>query len=115
MEEMTAYCGITCSECPAFLATRNDDTEGLKRVAEMWSSDDLEIKPDDIICDGCLTGHTRYAVFCSDCAARACAIDKGLENCGHCDDYPCDNLTRVFEMVPEAKAKLDEVRAGLSP
>jgi len=110
---MIAYCGITCTECPAYLATQNDDAEELRRVAEMWSSEELQLKPEDILCDGCLSGHTRYALFCSECEARACAIARGLDNCAYCDDYACEKLTRVFEMAPGAKTKLDEIRTGL--
>lgn len=113
MEEMVAYCGIVCTECPAYVATQSDDTEELKRVAEMWSNEEWQLKSEDIICDGCLPGHTRYSLFCSDCETRSCAIARGVVNCAHCEDYACDKLTRTFEMVPEAKAKLDELRAGL--
>lgn len=113
MQEMIAYCGITCSECPACLATQRDDAQELERVAEMWSSEDLQVKPEHIVCEGCLPGHTRYALFCSDCQARACAIVRGMQNCAYCDDFPCDKLMVVFQMAPEAKAKLEAIRAGL--
>ncbi len=34
MEEMVAYCGIVCTECPAYIATQNDDMGALKLTAE---------------------------------------------------------------------------------
>jgi len=113
MEEMVAYCGIVCTECPAYIATQNDDAEELKRVSEMWSNEEWQLKPEAIICDGCLPGHTRYALFCPDCETRSCAIARAVANCAHCDGYACEKLARTFEMVPEAKAKLDEIRGGL--
>ena len=113
MPEMVAYCGIVCTECPAYLATQDNDAEELKRVAEMWSSEELQLKPEDIVCDGCLPGHARYALFCSDCEARACAMARQLDNCAYCDDYACEKLARIFEMVPDAKTKLDGIRTGL--
>lgn len=113
MPEMVAYCGIVCTECPAYLATQDNDADELKRVAEMWSSEELQLKPEDIVCDGCLPGHARYALFCSDCEARACAMARQLDNCAHCDDYACEKLARIFEMVPDAKTKLDGIRTGL--
>ncbi len=55
MEKMIAFCGIVCTECPAFLATQKDDDNKRKKVAEMWSKQfKSEIKPVDINCDGCL-------------------------------------------------------------
>jgi hypothetical protein len=114
VEEIIAYCGLTCSECPAFIATQNDDPEELRRVAEMWSKEyQSDITPDDVICDGCLAGHTRYCSHCSECEIRACAIARGIANCAYCDGYACENLTGFFELVPPAKEKLESIRAGL--
>ncbi|GAF97750.1 unnamed protein product, partial [marine sediment metagenome] len=36
MEKMIAYCGLTCTRCPAFLATQQDDDSQRAQVAEMW-------------------------------------------------------------------------------
>lgn len=114
MEEMIAYCGITCTECPAYLATQNDDDEERKRVAETWSKQyQADIKIEDIACDGCLLGHTRYFSHCSVCEIRACATGKGMQNCAYCDDFACETLTSFFQLVPEAKATLEAIRAGL--
>ncbi len=113
MEEIVAYCGITCTECPAYIATQNDD-EGLrKRTAERWSKEfQSDVKPEDIDCDGCLPGHKRYFSHCAECEIRACGIVRGLANCAYCDDYACEKLTSFFQFVPEAKQKLEEVRAA---
>ena len=35
MDEMIAYCGITCSKCPAMLATLKDDDKERAKVAQM--------------------------------------------------------------------------------
>lgn len=114
MEEIVAYCGIVCTECPAYIATQNDDAQGLKRTAEKWSKQfQSEIKPEDIICDGCPPGHTRYCSHCAECEIRACAIGMGVLNCAYCDDYGCEKLTSFQQFAPEAKAKLEEIRAGL--
>lgn len=114
MEEIIAYCGIVCTECPAYIATQNDDPEALKRTAEKWSEEyQSDIKADDVICDGCLLGHTRYCSHCAECEIRACAIAKDMANCAHCDQYGCEKLTGFLQFVPTAKAKLDEIRAAL--
>ncbi len=55
MDKMIAFCGIVCTECPAFLATQKDDHNERMKVAELWSKEfKAEIKPEDINCDGCL-------------------------------------------------------------
>ncbi len=35
--EMTAFCGLACYECPAFLATRADDNKKRAEIAKEWS------------------------------------------------------------------------------
>ncbi|HIE17359.1 MAG TPA: DUF3795 domain-containing protein [Dehalococcoidia bacterium] len=37
MDKMIAYCGIVCTECPAFEATQKNDDAKRKQVAEAWS------------------------------------------------------------------------------
>lgn len=114
MEEMIAYCGIVCTGCPAYVATQNDDQEALKLTAETWSKEfQSDIKPEDIICDGCLPGHTRYCSHCAECEVRACALVRGVLTCAHCDDYGCEKLAGFLQFVPDAKAKLEEIRASL--
>jgi hypothetical protein len=36
MEPLIAYCGLTCSHCPAYIATQAGDRAELERVAAMW-------------------------------------------------------------------------------
>jgi hypothetical protein len=113
MEDIVAYCGLVCSECPAYLATQADSDEQRKSVAEKWSKEfGSDIKPDQINCDGCLPGQSRYVSHCAVCEMRACGVVRGMENCAHCEDYACDKLAPFLERVPAAKAKLDSIRAG---
>ena len=114
MAETIAYCGIVCTECPAYLATQRDSDEDRARVAETWSEEyNSDIKPEQINCDGCLPGHSRYFSHCAKCDIRACGMAKGVDNCAFCEDYACDKLVRFFGYVPVAKSKLDEIRAAL--
>ena len=113
MEKMIAFCGIICTECPAFLATQKDDNER-KKVAEMWSKQfKSEIKPEDINCDGCLTEDGRLFGFCRVCKIRECGMKKGVKNCAYCSDYPCEELNKFFNMSPDAKATLEKIRATM--
>lgn len=54
MKTMVAYCGINCSECPAYIATQTNDDTKRKQVAEEWQKVfNPNIKPEAINCDGC--------------------------------------------------------------
>jgi hypothetical protein len=110
---MIAYCGITCTLCPAYLATQEDDNGARKEVASQWS--DLlktEILPEDINCDGCLSSSGRIFKHCSTCTIRRCNLERGIVNCAHCEEYPCSKLNRFLEQlgIPEIRKTLEAIR-----
>ncbi len=114
MEKMIAYCGITCTECPAFLATQDDDDAKRKETAELWTKQyNVDIKPEDINCDGCLSDTGRLVGHCYVCEMRKCGQERGVANCAYCNDYGCQKLEKFFEMAPMYRATLDEIRKGL--
>jgi hypothetical protein len=114
MDKIIGVCGLTCTDCPAYQATQKDDDEERKKVAEMWSKEyGAEIKPADINCDGCTVLDGRHFDYCGKCEIRKCGVGREVSNCGHCEDYACEKLTKFFEMVPPAKATLDEIKGGL--
>ena len=115
MDKMIAYCGLVCTDCPAFIATQQDDQEALERVAAQWRE---EFNAEDItaewcVCDGCLAFDGRLCGHCSECEIRACGIERKVLNCAHCDDYACEKLEKFFGFVPDAKKALDEIRQSL--
>jgi hypothetical protein len=114
MEKQIAYCGLICTDCPAYIATQNDDDEIRKQVVEEWTKEfkhAIDIK--DINCDGCLAETGRVYFYCSICKVRKCGQEKGVTNCAYCEEYICETLGKYFEMVPVMKANLEEVRKGL--
>lgn len=114
MDKMIAFCGLTCTECPAFIATQKDDDQEREKVAKLWSKEyHSDIKPEDINCDGCVVESGRLVNYCKVCEIRKCGLGKGLKNCAYCDDYVCEKLTRFFEMAPEAKTTLAEIKKNL--
>jgi len=111
MDKMIAYCGIVCTECPAFEATQKNDDAKRKNVAEMWSKQyNMAIKPEDINCDGCKSDSKRIINYCYVCGIRKCGKEKGVENCAYCDEYACEKLTKFWGMAPHAKASLEKIR-----
>jgi predicted nucleic acid binding AN1-type Zn finger protein len=114
MEKIIAYCGIVCSECPAYIATQNNDDAKRRETAEQWTKQfGHEMKPEDINCYGCLTDTGRIVNYCAICEIRTCARERGMVNCAYCDDYACDKLEKFFQMAPMFRATLDEIRKGL--
>lgn len=109
---MIAYCGIVCTECPAYLATTSDDDQQRRKVAENWSQQyNSDIKPEDINREGCLPGHNVYFGHCAKCEIRACGIGRGVENCAYCDDFACQKLESFFAFVPDARSRLTDIRS----
>jgi hypothetical protein len=114
MDIMTAYCGLLCHKCPAFIATEKDDDNERKKVAEEWSKHyKSDIKPEHINCLGCTSEKEPIFQYCRVCKIRKCAREKGLENCAYCDHYACEKLNEFFKMVPEAMVTLENIRMNL--
>ncbi len=111
MERLVACCGITCSDCPAFIAAKTDDDGLRKKTAAEWSQQyGADIKPEDVNCAGCTVTEGPHIGHWSECGIRQCCSGRGVENCARCDDYACDQLAKFLEMVPAAKQTLDGLR-----
>jgi hypothetical protein len=111
MEKLIGRCGIICSDCPVFMATRMNDDAERRRVAEVFTKQyGREHKLEDINCDGCLSDGPRIFSYCNVCEIRKCGKKKGISNCASCVDYPCGNLSKLFAGYLKAKETLDEIR-----
>ena len=116
MMEMISYCGLLCNECPAFLATQNNDDLLREKVAKKWSKMfGFDLKAEDVNCDGCQSASNRLIGHCQTCAIRKCGMEKQVENCAHCDDYGCHTLESFIQYIPHARKKLEEIRADIMP
>jgi hypothetical protein len=108
-----SYCGITCSECDAYLATQTKDTTELERVAAAWSEAyKTDITAAAIMCDGCLATEEPHSSYCLECGIRACAIDRGVASCAYCEDYGCDTLEGFVSQVSGLRQALESIRAA---
>jgi hypothetical protein len=116
MDTIIAYCGLECTQCPAYVATQAGDHAALERVAAQWRQefDAPDMTAANIACDGCLTDVGRKCSHCFECEVRACALPRGVATCAHCDAYACEILEGFFGFVPEARTTLDGVRADLA-
>jgi hypothetical protein len=112
MEEkrIVSYCGIVCSECPAYIATQKNCDTMRQEIAEKWSKMyNAEIKPEYVNCDGCISGSNRRIAYTNECAIRLCGIEKDVSNCAYCDEYACEKLNPIFDSYPASKSTLDEI------
>ena len=107
---MIAYCGLDCSVCPAYIATRANDDAKRAECARQWSAQyKSDIKAESINCSGCKAEGIRFN-FCNVCAVRTCGSKKGVENCAVCADYGCQNLQMMWNMSPDLKNALEALR-----
>lgn len=110
MNDGIAYCGLNCTECPAFIATRDNNLEKIRALATEWSTESLKFEPDDILCDGCTKHDERLFKWGYECGIRICCSAKGHPNCSHCECLPCDEVEKA---PAETKARLLEMRDAI--
>ena len=112
-ERMIAYCGLICTECPAYRATQAGDAEKIATTAELWTKEyGLDVTPDDVWCDGCLP-EGRKCAHCGRCEIRACAREKEADNCGVCAEFSsCARIQEFFKMAPMAREVLEEIASS---
>jgi hypothetical protein len=120
VSEILSYCGLVCTTCPIYLATRevNKEEQIRKRteIARICKEEyGMEYELSDITdCDGCHLEGGRLFSGCNDCAIRECAKQKRNENCAYCSEYICKKLESFFIKDPSGKTRLDEVRNRIS-
>jgi len=88
-------CGDNCSYCPRYIATQNRSAKELEKVKELWvrlGLRDLSFPAQDLACFGCKPENK-----CAYSELRACAREKGTDNCGLCAAYPCKLINAGFE------------------
>jgi len=109
LDKHIAYCGLDCSGCEVYQATKLDDP-GLRqayadKVFKQWK---LVVEPASINCHGCRDQRPKSG-YCATCLVRQCAIDRGFENCASCPDYGCEKLKRVHAAMINVGKAIDGV------
>ena len=88
-------CGDNCFYCPRYVATRNGSAKELEKVKRLWvrlGLRDEGFPAQDMACFGC-----RPENKCAYWELRACAQEKGIDNCGLCQGHPCELINAAFE------------------
>ncbi len=94
-------CGDNCSYCPRYVATQNGSPNALEKVRELWVRLGLrahDFPARDLACFGCRAeNECAYSELC------ICASEKGFDNCGLCDGYPCKLVNDIFEKTEKLR------------
>jgi len=111
-----AYCGLLCDSCPVHLATLEEDESRQRALRKAIAGHirehyGMDVQPEDITdCDGCRAATGRIYSGCLNCGIKKCTIEKHIESCAFCSDYPCDKLRNLFTLDPDAQSRLEDIR-----
>lgn len=110
-----AYCGLDCSDCAVYVATKTND-DGLRQAYAAHESArwNIRIESSRLNCHGCKDLQPKTG-FCATCEVRQCAMERRLDNCATCAEFPCAKLNRVHAaMVNVGKAVNGVAKARLN-
>ena len=104
-----SMCGYRCDLCSAYVKNINNNDER-KRLSEIWTKYyGLNISAEEIYCDGCRCSKDNAKRIDEDCPVRVCVLERQIEHCGYCNNYPCETFEqRQGLSCVEAKNKLNE-------
>ncbi len=82
-------CGYCCDMCKAYKANikKKDQREELSRAWNTYYK--LDIASTSIQCDGCRCMKADAHRIDNDCPVRACVLQRKINHCSDCDEYPC--------------------------
>ena len=105
--KIIAACGNDCAACPRYTARPYGKTEEeLLHTAELWMKigyRDRVVSKEEISCTGCKPENwCRYHVI-------RCCMEKGIQTCAACDEYPCENMKDCFSVTKSFEPKCREV------
>ena len=77
-------------------AARSDDRDLRQKMVDGWRKywGHTRYTADNVHCDGCLAENGRQ--IDGKCEVRPCCREKGIPNCAHCDEIPCDKLKKLL-------------------
>ncbi len=101
---MIGICGDNCLCCHRYVATKSGSVEELEKVKKLWvrlGLRDPDFPVENMACPACNKENN--------CAILNCAQSKGIENCGLCQEYPCDLITVAFEKTENLSSRAAQI------
>ncbi|MGB7538992.1 MAG: DUF3795 domain-containing protein [Anaerolineales bacterium] len=112
-----AYCGLDCTACPVFMATKTNDPALQEKTAREWSvlfaafTGRSDLRAEEMVCEGCPAADGRVFLGCRVCSMRICAREQKLTTCAECGRFEsCGQLNGFFTQAADAKQRLVELR-----
>jgi hypothetical protein len=112
-----AYCGLDCTNCPTFIATKTNDQALREKTALEWSklyapyTGRNDLRAEEMVCDGCKADADRVFLGCRACPMRNCAREHKFETCAECAKFEtCEQLNGFFTQAADAKERLLALR-----
>ncbi|MDD3731160.1 MAG: DUF3795 domain-containing protein [candidate division Zixibacteria bacterium] len=97
MKDIIARCGYRCNLCLAYRENNRGSEDQVRFSDGLMKYYGYYLPIEKCFCDGCLAKDgDAIQLVDPGCKVRACVIEKDLENCACCDDYPCDMLKAKF-------------------
>lgn len=88
-KEILTRCGYRCDLCLAYKDNIEADDQR-EFLSDTWHKIyGFRIPAQEIYCEGCISCDNPRLID-NKCPVRPCVIEKGLENCSQCQDYPCE-------------------------
>lgn len=89
--KLTAPCGIDCFNCEVY---EGNITEKMQN----YLAGLLKKNPEEIPCKGCRAEEGCISVIAPvECKTYPCVMEKGVEFCFECDEFPCTKLQPAKE------------------
>jgi hypothetical protein len=90
---LAAVCGLFCPSCTFFIGTKQDRAR-LETLLKRFGR-----KVDEIECHGCRSDKRTF--YCEKyCKMTRCASEKGIDFCGECSEFPCEELKEFQAQMP---------------
>lgn len=112
MATMISACGLDCFGCECREATLSGDMAKKADIAVRWSqNDNATLTAADIECVGCTAEGVHFG-WCGQCPIRTCAVSRQYTTCAECAEFPCDKSQLILSSDPEARARIESLRAS---
>ena len=110
---MISYCGIDCSKCESYLATQADSDTARKKIAEKCRRRfKVNLKVEQINCNGCKSDGVKCSFAETLCEIRKCNMRKSHPHCAVCGEYKCERLEKIIASAPAIGEALAALRTG---